>query len=235
MMVMITQMTQDFTPWDCFSARVLASWHSNDGQHWVQDNSAVLSVRNDGFAVLAAHDDANWEELCAFLQMQLWNRLQCAAEIAARLPFKTEWTSLTMRFVEPKLVPVQRGRLATDPREVYDVLIHCDLEIKHRNDWMADLARRWRHGTARTWMLDAVCTASAISMGTTGGHVWLAAVGTLPEHRGQGLASQLVAYVCECCGGQTIWLTCREELRGFYETIGFAPAGQMATLQKESI
>ena len=228
---MITQLTQGFAPWDSFSARVLASWHSGDGQHWRQDNAAVLFVRDDGFAVLAAHDDADWEELTLFLQMQPWHRLQCDAKTAARLPFETEWTSLVMRFEEPKLLPAQQCRLATDPREVFDVLTHCGLESERRNDWMADLARRWRLGTAKTWMLGQGCTASAAAI--AGGHVSLAAVGTLPAQRGQGLASQLVAQVCEHYKDYVVWLTCREELRGLYEAIGFAATGEMITLQKE--
>lgn len=229
---MISQLTAPFVPWDSFSARVLAAWRSCDGtdQQWQQNNTrAALSVRGDGFAVLAAHDDANWEELILFLQMQPWNRLQCAAETAARLYFETEWTSLVMRFVEPKLVPAQHCCLAADPREVYEILTHCGLEVKHRNDWMADLARQWRCGTAKTWMLGGACTASAAAV--TGEHIWLAAVGTLPEHRGQGLARQLVAHVCAQFNDHTVWLTCREELCGFYETIGFVPAGEMATLR----
>jgi len=44
----------------------------------------------------------------------------------------------------------------------------------------------------------------------------------------------LIAYVCAQFTDRDVWLTCREELRSFYESIGFERAGDMITLHKEA-
>jgi len=232
----------EFEPWDSFSARVLAAWRNyDDAQAWVQDAcrggvpaarpTAVFSLV-DGFAILSAKEDADWEEIVAFLQMQPWSRLQCSKDLAEKLPFPTEWTSMLVRFVAPKKeFSHENIAVASDPGAVYDILAQCGLGLKNRNEWMADLALRWRRGTSQTWMLNGVCTGSAVAV--TPGHIFIGALGTLPKHRGQGLAGQMIAYICGQYAGREIWLTCREELRGFYESIGFEWAGSMITLQKE--
>jgi predicted GNAT family acetyltransferase len=98
---------------------------------------------------------------------------------------------------------------------------------------MADLALRWRKGTARSWMIGGLSTASATALAE--GYCFIGAVGTLPEARGRGLAGQLVTQIAAAqqAQGREGWLSCKEELAGFYESAGFARAGEMATLQKE--
>ena len=80
-------------------------------------------------------------------------------------------------------------------------------------------------------MLGEVCTGSTMAIAP--GHVYIGALGTLPEHRGQGLAGQLISHICEQYAEREVWLSCREELRDFYESIGFERAGDMITLHKE--
>ena len=226
---------EDFEPWDIFSARVWAAWRSySDAQFWVQDHASAAISLVDGFAILAVKEDADWEELLAFLQMQPWARLQCAAGIAGWLPFDVEWTSLVMRLVEPKQVPAEACRPAVDPGEVYDILTRCGLGAMNRNDWMADMALRWRKGTAQSWMIGGQSTASAMALAE--GYCFIGAVGTLPEARGQGLAGQLVTDIAclQRAQGREVWLSCKEGLAGFYESVGFARAGEMATLRKEA-
>ena len=198
--------------------------------------TAVISLV-DGFALLAAQGEPDFEELVAFLRVQCWSRLQCDAEIAAKLPFPIEWRSMTLRFIAPKKEFAQENvAVADDPGEVYDILARCFPDMKNRNDWMADLALRWRRGTAKSWTITAdgaaVCTAGAIAL--TEDYAYLGAVGTLPEARGRGLAGRLLTHIAGEMAGREIWLSCREELRGFYESIGFERTGDRVTLQKES-
>ncbi len=54
-------------------------------------------------------------------------------------------------------------------------------------------------------------------------------VETLPERQGEGLATYLLRHVIEECSGQErkgIVLTCKEELIGFYEKVGFVHEGR---------
>jgi len=223
----IKQLTEPFEPWDSFSCRVHAVWKTyDDAQCWTQSSNAVISLV-DGFAILAAKKQADWEELTAFLQFQPWARLQC--DSAVELPFTTKWSSLIMRLTSPKQLPVSADIIpAHDPRIVRD--------IHGKNDvWMANLALRWRRGTTQTWTLNNVSTASAAAI--TPEHIYIGAVETLPEHRRQGYASQLVAHICEEYRDRTVWLNCREELRGLYENLGFEQMGtrQMITMKKEDL
>lgn len=233
------RLLQEFMPWDIFSARVLAAYRSYydipASQFWLQweeDQVTAAISLVDGFAVFSAKEQADYEELNAFLQMQPWFRLQCAADTAEKLPFSTEWASMLVRFEEPKPDPLG-CKLASDPGEVYDILKRCftEAELQNRNDWMADLMLRWRRGTAKSWLLDGACTVSALAV--TEGFAFLGAVGTLPEARGKGLAGQLLRHIAGELTGREIWLSCREQLQGFYESIGFIRAGDMLTLKRE--
>ena len=77
-------------------------------------------------------------------------------------------------------------------------------------------------------------TASAVAMAKR--YCFIGAVGTVPEARGRGLAGQLVTHIAllQQAQGREVWLSCKEELLGFYGSIGFARAGEMATLRKEA-
>jgi len=229
-----------FEPWDIYSACVLAAYRSYfdmpECQFWRQDDVSVISLV-DGFALFATQKNADFEELVAFLHMQPWSRLQCDAEIAAKLHFPVEWRSALFRFAASKKENASDSvAVADDPGEVYDILARCFPDMKNRNDWMADLALRWRRGTAKSWTIAAdgaaVCTASAIAL--TEQYAYLGAVGTLPEARGRGLAGRLLTHAAEALAVREVWLSCREELRGFYESIGFERTGDRVTLQKES-
>lgn len=233
---MIKLLDHPFVPWDIFSARVLAAYRSYYDmpgcQFWVQDDISVISLV-DNFAILAARENAGWEELAAFLRMQPWSRLQCDEAAAGELPFPIEWRSMQLRFAAPKKEFAHSNiAVAGDPGEVYDILARCFPDMKNRADWMADLALRWRRGTARSWVMDDLATASSMAM--TEGFAFLGAVGTLPEARGKGLAGRLLAHIAWEMRGREAWLSCREELQGFYEGIGFERVGDMMTLQKEA-
>jgi len=194
--------------------------------------AAVCSIV-DGFVILSAKENADWEEVTAFLRMQSWRQLQCDSDIAKRLPFPVEWTSMLVKFAAPKQeLSIDNIAVANDPGEVYDILALCFPDMQNRNDWMANLALRWRRGTAQSWVMEHTCTASAIAL--TESYAFLGALGTLPEARGKGLAGKLLSFICGQYAGREVWLSCRKELRGFYESIGFEKAGDMITLKREN-
>lgn len=64
----------------------------------------------------------------------------------------------------------------------------------------------------------------------------LSAVGTLPEHRGKGLAGFLVSQICEeelLQGRKVFVMTEEESLSRFYERIGFIRNGRWAILKEK--
>jgi len=230
----IKQLEGEFVPWDLFSARVLGAYRSyGDALCWTQDGASVMSLVN-GFVFLAAKESADWEELTAFLQMQPWAQMQCGEEVAAKLPFRSDWAGLVFRFVGQKQAPMAPMDYSINPgpAAIFDLLKRCGFHLGDRAEWMADLAMRWRKGTARSWLLGDACTASAIDITDT--HVYVSVVGTAPEHRGKGLAGQLLTHICGYYRGRTVWLTCGEGMRGFYESIGFEAAGRAVMMNKEA-
>ncbi|MDR1464105.1 MAG: GNAT family N-acetyltransferase [Oscillospiraceae bacterium] len=231
---------------DIFGSRILAAARSYGfqlagSQFWIQSDgteklTAALALV-DGFALLRT-DGADWEELAVFLKMLSWDQLQCAAEDAAHLPYPTDWISCLMSFSAAKRTSISAQiSPAKDVGDVYDLLAQCFSDMKDRALWMADLALRWRRGTAESWFIGAVDgsplgTASAFAV--TERHAFLGAVGTLPEARGQGFAGELAARLAEIqqARGRAVWLSCRAELAEFYQSVGFEPAGNMITMRK---
>lgn len=55
---------------------------------------------------------------------------------------------------------------------------------------------------------------------------WLTRLFVAPEHRGQGLARQLMTAALEGVEGPT-WLFCHPDLAAFYQRLGFAPVSQL--------
>lgn len=65
-------------------------------------------------------------------------------------------------------------------------------------------------GTARL-LSDGVCNAYLVD-------VW-----TLTEHRGGGVATEMIRLLKECVPGQHVYLQADDHLVGFYARLGFAP------------
>ncbi|MDR2525595.1 MAG: GNAT family N-acetyltransferase [Oscillospiraceae bacterium] len=245
MMRLVETETPAFTAFcadDVLGARILAALRSyanlpgENAQCWVQTDelesiTAALSCV-DGFGILFAAQAADFEELAAFLKVSPCVKLQYDA--AARIPCVRTSPSRLMRF-HASARPTVRG-VAIEPaeelNEVYDLLVRCDFPgfTKNRGAWLADMALRIRRKTAHSWILRqkacAAATASALSL--TDGIAFLGAVGTLPEKRGQGLAGALVEQIAAelQAAGKRVYLCCRKELQGFYESVGFTAAGE---------
>ncbi|MDR3313834.1 MAG: GNAT family N-acetyltransferase [Oscillospiraceae bacterium] len=243
---------------DPLAARALASLRSYAGlrgtdaaQCWVQEAApaqvtAALSLA-DGFAVLSATAEADRAELTAFLRMIPWHNLQCDAAVAQHLPYPEDWDSCVVRFNAPaRAMPAGLAiSPANDPGTVYDLLERCGFpDIKNRSLWLADMALRWRRGTAQSWLIhknDNICNSdntvaalgAASAMAITERLTFLGAVGTLPEARGQGLAGMLLTKIAteQQAQGRAVYLSCRRELLGFYQSVGFAEAGAWVCLR----
>ncbi|MDR0531501.1 MAG: GNAT family N-acetyltransferase [Oscillospiraceae bacterium] len=234
---MIRVMTE-FEPWDVVGAQILASWRSYrtvdpSAQFWLQSEGQAAVSLIDGLVLLSAREDANFDELRAFLRMLPVTRLRCDEALARQFPYPPEWRSILVRFVAPKQPCGISPVTADDPGEVYDLLARCFDSMGDRARWMADMALRWRAGTAQTWIWERACSASALAL--TEQYCFLGAVGTLPEHRGRGLAGQLLGCIAQrqLAAGRKVFLSCREELLPFYENVGFALAGRQITMKKE--
>ena len=225
---------KQFNPWDIYSARVLSAWRTyEDGQFWQQnDHQAALSLV-DGFLHFSAKESADFEELTAFLQMLSWERLRCDSALAERLPFPLEQQGMTVRFIAPKKQGNPPIHLVKEIDEFFEIIKQGFPDID-QHAYAKDLALRWQHGTAQTWTLDGLCTASAVDI--TEKFCFLGGVATLPQARGKGLAGKLLTEIASAHqrAGRDVYLSCKRELLPFYESVGFAAVNDYAILCKEA-
>jgi len=225
---------KQFSPWDIYSARVLSAWRTYDGgQFWQQnDHQAAISLV-DSFIHFSAKETANFEELAAFLQMLSWDRLRCDSALADRLPFPLEQQGMTVRFIAPKKQGNPHIHLVQKTGEFFEIIRQGFPDID-QHAYAEDLALRWQRGTAQTWTLDGLCTASAVDI--TEKFCFLGGVATLPQARGKGLAGQLLTEIAAAQqrAGRDVYLSCKRELLPFYESLGFAAVNDFAILRKEN-
>ena len=224
---------KQFSPWDIYSARVLSAWRTyGNGQFWQQnDHQAAISLV-DGFIHFSATEDADFEELTAFLQMLPWERLRCDSALIDRLPFPVEQQSMTVRFIAPKKQGNPNIHFVKEIDEFFEIIRQGFPDVD-QHAYAKDLALRWQRGTAQTWTLDGMCTASAVDI--TENFCFLGGVATLPQARGKGLAGQLLTEIASAQqrAGRDVYLSCKRELLPFYEGIGFAAVNDYAIFRKE--
>lgn len=100
--------------------------------------------------------------------------------------------------------------------EVYEVLKTAfDIEFE---PWYLDMSHRIRHGVSSFRMLEGSVLAVQHNLN---GEALLSQIATLPEARRHGNASRLILSVCAELAGSAVYLVCGDELKGFYERIGF--------------
>ncbi len=235
----------DFLPADPYAARITALFETYGAKQkfamfWVQeiDGVPVAAVcRVDGNMTLCALENADFEELSAFIGVVGFSSLTCDAVIADKLGLTPSKASYTVRFCggyEPNGADVNRD---FDKRFVYNLLCECGFELGDYGAFLADVCARLNKGTASM----AVCEengslkACAFALFEGAKSVLLGAVATSPEARGRGYASELVGYLAKEKSVKQVYLFCREDsLASFYGKIGFEIIGKWAVVEEES-
>lgn len=142
-----------------------------------------------------------------------------------------------------------RGLTEQDWRQLRDARLAGLVEAPYafastvaREEAFTDETWRQRAGSGRTFgaWKDGVIVGLATGFPEdppTGWHLvgmWVA-----PEHRGQGVADELVRSVCELAKDAgavrvTLWVTdVNDRARGFYRRLGFSPTGQRQLLRPD--
>lgn len=199
---------------------------------WVQDGSlAVCAYYTD--AAIAGELNGDPEELRGFLTCAGIRRVLMPYELYERLglPGKADAVHLMCRGSDVKnTVGSDKESIETDAPlgQIYEIVrsvfdIDCD-------KWYTDISHMLRHGIARIYRLgNGTC---AIRMYASLGAAYLSYVCTKPELRGKGLASRLIRGICrlEAEEGNDTYILCGDNLRGFYERLGFLEAGRAADI-----
>lgn len=193
---------------------------------WLQketDKITAAICRFEGAAWLVATEDANWEELSAFLKV-ISPEVFLEFETAKRLGI----TPQEKFFEVKKETLVQDNNIPTPPiMQIYDMLMSGadgDIEITNKNEWYADISYRFRHGMAK-----AVATEKAVALAgfVFGDSAVVTGVATEPnsKHRGEGKA--VLDLLCKALHTSTIYAEATDRAIGFYLKCGFL---QSATL-----
>ncbi|MFE8071099.1 GNAT family N-acetyltransferase [Marinobacteraceae bacterium S3BR75-40.1] len=82
------------------------------------------------------------------------------------------------------------------------------------------------HGDEQVWLLKERETVGAVRLKPVENGHWLTGLFIHPEHRGKGLARELLQTVLLHHGGP-VWLFCEPGLNALYERVGFAPAASL--------
>lgn len=194
-------------------------------EHWVQleDNKprAVIS-RMDGNITIFC-ENVN-DELLEFIEAVGYNTVFADKEL-----FPQYWSGeVLMKFVrKPETEISDNIDFTPTIREIYSVLERCrgeGFEIPDFDSFYPDMSHRVRHNLSRilAYRLDGQAIACCMTSAETNNCAIISGVACLPEYRGKGYASRLIAKIAESLGKRDIFVFCREELVGFYSRLGFS-------------
>ena len=230
----------EFLPSDAFAARITAlaityGFEQNFALFWVQKNGeepvAAIS-RVDGSMTLCCTENADFEELAAFVNAVGYSAIIGNEESVSKLGFTASKSSFIVEY-KGKTVPDENGiSWDCDKRKVYDLLCDCGFEMGDYGAFLADYCSRLNKGTARLATFeenDLLACASALFIGEKS--VLLGAVATRKSARGRGLASKLVTALAEEERDKKVFLFCRNDsLLDFYKKIGFESVGRWSEI-----
>lgn len=226
----------DFLPADPYAARVTALAETYGTEHsfamfWVQEieGEAVASVcRVDGNMTVCCLENADYEELSAFINAVGFLTLTGDADVIKKLGFGISKTSFTVEYKGGAALGGTLKVCDCDKRKIYDLLCSCGFELGDYSAFLADVCARLNKGTASFSAIlngDEPC-ACAFALFEGAKSVLLGAVATNPSARGKGYASELVGALAEEKSDKKVFLFCREDsLADFYAKIGFEKVG----------
>ena len=226
----------EFLPSDAFAARITAlaityGFEQNFALFWVQKNGeepvAAIS-RVDGSMTLCCTENADFEELAAFVNAVGYSALIGNEESVSKLGFTASKSSFIVEY-QGENTPDESGiSRDCDKKKVYDLLCDCGFEMGDYGAFLADYCSRLNKGTARLAAFEEnelLACASALFIGDKS--VLLGAVATRKSARGRGLASKLVTALAEGEKDKKVFLFCRNDgLLDFYKKIGFVCVGR---------
>lgn len=231
---------------DVFGTRILAyfntySYEFDFVRFWVQLSeegkvSAAISLV-DGSMTLSCDENADFEELSAFIKMTGFSSLQCERNVMAELGVKEDIWGYVVRY--NNITDREKYKNMTlcenvDYKDVYHLIKSADLlGVGEYLPWLSDVTYRVKKGTAKAALAleNGEPAACAMKLFVTDDAVLLGAVATDKNHRGKGLGGGLVTLL----GNESLNENKRTELLckhdsivDFYRSIGFEVVGEWA-------
>lgn len=231
---------------DVFGTRILAyfntySWEYDFIRFWVQindDGDCVGAISLiDGSMTLTCKDEADFEELSAFIKMMGYSSLQCDLQVMKKLGFREKIRGYVVRYENITDREKYKGITLcenVDYKDVYALIKAADLiGVGEFLPWLSDVTMRVKKGTAKAALAieNGEPAACAMKLFETDDAVLLGAVATDPSHRGKGLGGGLVTLLGNDSlkDNKRTELLCKEDsIVDFYRSIGFTVVSQWA-------
>ena len=194
------------------------------------DESGALMLRGAGGLLCGEADD---EELAGMLGFGGIESLKTDGMV----PFGWH-TEETLCIMTLQALPAARqlpsGAVlceAPSMRQVLDLLKYEGILGTAADNFYSEACTKRARGMARVWTVNigGIPVATAGAYAITPREAYLSTVLTLPDHRGGGFASTLVAHAAAelAQSGRTVSLLCRQELEPFYSRLGFETVGEL--------
>lgn len=231
----------------CFSADFytvhallpLLDRHSLDGV-WIQTDekdrtTAILTKPRRGYLRIAAKENADFEELCAFLNSFGNCLLQASSAILKALGILPQ-TKCSLMALETETAPTRTAAYVYDGfRPLYDLVVRTlptppdtfpvSVQENLYNEWLSRTARGVFNGFTRVTAAytDEHILAATAFADVLGDFAYLREVACAPEYRRQGYASSCVRTLCRDLRGSVahIFLSCAPNNELFYQKSGF--------------
>ena len=230
---------------DVFGTRILAYFNTyfyefDFMRFWVQldenENPVAAISLIDGSMTLTCNENADFDELSAFVKMIGFSSLQCDRRVMEKLGIKEALWGYVVRY--ESITDRAKYKLTlcenTDYSDVYKLIKSADLlGVGEYLPWFSDVTHRVKKGTAKAAlaMENGEPAACAMKLFVTDDAVLLGAVATDPNHRGKGLGGGLVTLLGNESvneGKRTELLCKHDSIVDFYRSIGFTVVGEWA-------
>lgn len=230
---------------DVFGTRILAyfctySYEFDFMRFWVQldENGKPVGAISliDGSMTITCDENADFEELSAFVKMIGFSSLQCDRKIMEKLEIKENLWGYVVRYNNVTDRSAYKLTLCknVDYSDVYKLIKAADLlGVGEYLPWLSDVTHRVKKGTAKAALAveNGEPAACAMKLFVTDDAVLLGAVATDKNHRGKGLGGGLVTLLGNESleeGKRTELLCKHDSIVDFYHSIGFIIVGEWA-------
>ena len=227
---------------DVFGTRILAYFNTYSTKFpflsvWYQQNgsgkiTAFISSM-EGTGTLTAADDADYEELSAFIDMLPLKSLQSQRAVFNKLKRKEKLHGNVVRYVDSSCKE-KKYEIIRNPQlsDVYAIINAAGLlGTGNYLEWLSDTTSRVNAGTALAAGIysKGKLVSCAMKLFITPDAVLLGAVATDPAERGKGMAGEIVHTLAEECAAQnkrTELLCANGSITEFYKSTGFIIADE---------
>ncbi|MBQ7596357.1 MAG: GNAT family N-acetyltransferase, partial [Clostridia bacterium] len=198
--------------------RVWVQYVENEPAAAVCDMSADLTV--------CANENADFDELAAFINMSDFKSLQCKKSVMAKLGLTSDAQGYVLKYSPCENFDEEITN-NVDFKEIYDIIKAAGLMgTGDYLPWLSDVKYRVNHGTALPAAIikDGKTVSCAMALFITGSAALLGAVATKEGFKGRGYAGRLVKHLGNLftSQGKTTNLLCKNgSIVEFYKSNGF--------------